>query len=170
MKGLTFRLVSKSDAVELMRIWRDEEVTRYTMIQSIESIIDCETRIERQLQWIGCDSIGPFVVIKDNTLIGYCGGTKEGQDVYEIFYHLGKTNWHKGLGTAIVKALLRFGFKHKNANRIIAKVVLENTGSWKVLEKNGMKRCRTEIQAFEKGETKYDLYVYEIDREDWLSP
>lgn len=166
---LTFRIASKSDAADLLGIWSDEDVTRYTMIQGIGSIADCERRIERQLKWIEHDSIGPYVIIEDSTVIGYCGGTRENHNAYEIFYHITKEKWNKGLGTGIVKALLNIGFAEKNAAKMIAKVVLANTGSWKVLENNGMKRCRTEVGAFQKGGEKYDLYVYEVSKDDWLS-
>lgn len=169
MESLTFRLVCKKDAADLLGIWGDIDVTRYTMIHNIGSKLDCESRIERQLKWVDCDSIGPFVIIDDNALIGYCGGTRKDQNAYEIFYHISKIRWNKGLGTKIVKEILNIGFTEKNANKIIAKAVSENTGSWKVLEKNGMRRTRIETEGFEKGGEKHDLYVYEINRDAWLS-
>ena len=162
--NIVFRIVEKNDSIELFNIWTDHEVTKYTMINNINSNEDCINRIERQLKWLKNDSIGPYVIIRNNNIIGYCGGTKEENNEYEIFYHLSKDNWNKGIGTIVVNELLNIGFKSKKANKIRAKVVIDNIVSYKVLEKNGMKRIRKEEKIFEKNGKKYDMYIYEIDK------
>ncbi len=162
MNEITLRLVTIDDAEYLQPIWTDNDVIKYTMINNMDTVDNVRNRILRQLKWLENDSIGPYVIIKNNSVIGYCGGTKEEDNEYEIFYHLSKEKWNKGLGTIIVKELLDIGFKLKNANKIKAKVVVENTGSYRVLEKNGMTRISKEEKAFEKNGKKYDMYIYEI--------
>ncbi len=161
---LSFFVVNVDDAIDLFPIWVNYAVTKYTFIRNIQSVDDCIKRINRQLAWIKNNSIGPFVVKEKNKIIGYCGGNNSGNDAteYGIFYHLREDKWGKGYGTEIAKALIRCGFQEKNAKTIIAEAVIENIGSWKVLEKAGMKRICIESSAFENETGKHDLYKYKI--------
>jgi [ribosomal protein S5]-alanine N-acetyltransferase len=165
--NLIYRIVHTDDSSELLSIWQDKDVIKYTMVNNINSIEDCRNRIERQIKWIENNSIGPFVVIKNSLIIGYCGGTKEINNEYEIFYQIKKSKWKNGYGTEIVKKLLQIAFLEKMASKVIAKAIIENIGSWKVLEKNKMIRDRTEKKSFIKDGNKFDLYVYEINKDEW---
>lgn len=46
---------------------------------------------------------------------------------------------------------------------MIAESAVENSPSWKILEKIGMKRIKTVKDAFENREGLHDFYVYEIE-------
>jgi RimJ/RimL family protein N-acetyltransferase len=168
-KRLYLRRVEIEDAKSLLPIWKDKEVTQYTMIRNIATVDDCINRIRRQLTWLKRNSIGTFVILENDEIIGYCGGnnSEERQSEYEIFYHFAKTKWGNGYGTEIAKALIEYGFKEKKATVIRAEACIVNIDSWKVLEKSGMKRIETTKNTFKKETGKYDMYRYEIKREDF---
>lgn len=57
----------------------------------------------------------------------------------EIGYALHQKYWGKGLVTEAMKEILRFGFNVMNFNRLEAYCEEKNVGSWRVMEKCGMK-------------------------------
>jgi RimJ/RimL family protein N-acetyltransferase len=79
--------------------------------------------------------------------------------------------WKHGYGTEAGKALLAFGFDELNMRRIIAHCDTENTGSFKLMEKIGMRREGTFLEARpanKNSEKKYgDEYQYAILKDEW---
>jgi RimJ/RimL family protein N-acetyltransferase len=65
------------------------------------------------------------------------------KDVYrktaEIGYWIGEPFWNKGIATIAVKLITKYGFDQLDSVRIHTGVFECNTGSMKVLEKNGYK-------------------------------
>jgi len=164
MDNVSLREVTINDAFDLQPIWTDFDVIKYTMINDMESIDNVKSRIERQLKWKDFDGIGPFVILMDNAIIGYCGGTKTNSTIkeYEIFYHLRKEEWGKGIGTKVVKMLIEIAFESKKAGRVIAETVVENIGSCRVLEKIGMKRREIIKRKIRNNKVENKMFVYEI--------
>lgn len=67
-------------------------------------------------------------------------GGFEKKSMAEIAYFLHPQYWGQGLGTEAVKAITRFGIQDLTLHRIQAKVMPENIGSLKVLEKAGYEK------------------------------
>ena len=57
----------------------------------------------------------------------------------DVGYVLSKKYWNKGIITEALKAVINFGFDELNAHRIEAHCDENNIGSYKVMEKAGMK-------------------------------
>lgn len=53
-----------------------------------------------------------------------------------VAYWIGVPYWSKGYCTEASRAILEFGFKELNLNRIYALAMDRNAGSYKVMEKN----------------------------------
>ena len=66
-------------------------------------------------------------------------------DEIEVGYGMIKEFWGKGIGFECAQAWLDFGFKEKYLERIVAVASPENTGSWRIMEKCGMKREKIEF-------------------------
>jgi len=79
----------------------------------------------------------------------------------ELGYDLAKAFWGQGITTEAARAVLRFSFENNNLERIVAIVVPENIGSWRVLEHIGF--------VYEKNAHIYDFDVvyYAITREQF---
>lgn len=85
----------------------------------------------------------------------------------ELGYVLNENYQHKGYGSAASKAVIEYMFK-QGVHRIYAECAPQNTHSWKLMEKIGMKReayFRKNV-SFHKDENGcpiyWDTYVYAI--------
>ena len=89
-----------------------------------------------------CDQepLATFAIASETELIGGIGLELQ-QDVYrrsaEIGYWLGEPLWGKGIISAAVQAVVRYGFADLDLVRIYAGVFATNPTSARVLEKNG---------------------------------
>jgi RimJ/RimL family protein N-acetyltransferase len=81
----------------------------------------------------------------------------------EVGYNLSEKFWRQGLGYECAIAWLKFGFETAGLERIVAVAHPDNTGSWRIMEKCGMR--------FRQSEQHYgiDCVVYEITKDKFLS-
>jgi len=113
------------------------------------------------------------VILKDTAqLIGACGMyTNKEQNEGNIGWVLHMNHWKKGYGTELAHALLEFGFEDLDLHRIYATCYAENYGSYRVMERNGMRRegyfkqCRAGRPC--DPEPWYDELHYAMLREEW---
>lgn len=115
-----------------------------------------------------------FAVVLKNTdkVVGGCGiYLNEERTQAALGWALHRDYWKKGLMPEAAKALLRFGFEELKLHRITAYCNTENYGSYRVMEKAGMRREGHFIKAkFGRvGEEKkwYDQYQYAMLNEEW---
>ena len=79
-------------------------------------------------------------VLKDNgRVVGGCDIHVNGGEA-SMGWILHRDYWKHGYGPEMGKALLKFGFDGLNLHRVIAKCDAENYGSYRVMEKIGMRR------------------------------
>lgn len=87
-------------------------------------------------------------------------------DVYtgngEIGYWIGQPFWGKGIGTKVVKELLRIAFDEMNLFRVYAEVFEKNIASARILEKNGLVKEATLKNAIIKDGVHQNLNIYSI--------
>ena len=86
----------------------------------------------------------------------------DGTDEIEVGYGMTQKFWRKGIGLECATAWLDFGFNKKNLERIVAVADLDNTGSWRIMEKLGM--------THEKNEFHYEMECkfYAISKDIWV--
>jgi len=101
---------------------------------------------------------------KDKKLIGAIGLHDEGSDKAELGYWIGIPYWNKGYVTEAAKAIIDFGFKELNFNKIFATYFPHNPASGKVMEKIGMKKEALLKQHLKKDGRYYDIPLYAIFR------
>ncbi|MEK3990379.1 MULTISPECIES: GNAT family N-acetyltransferase [Robertmurraya] len=85
----------------------------------------------------------------------------------ELAYWVGKPYWGQGYGTEAAKALLRYGFEVLQLNRIYAQSFTTNPGSWRIMEKIGLKYEGTLRQHASRFGEYYDLAQYGILKEEF---
>ncbi len=85
----------------------------------------------------------------------------------EIGYALARKYWGRGLMTEAVGAVLEYGFRELGLNRIEARCDVENTGSWRVMEKSGMKFEGVLRHNIILHGRPRDARMYAILRDDW---
>ena len=161
---LTLRMFTPEDAPVFHRIWNDRDVMKYIDINSQPSLEVARGAMTRQIQRWREHGFGQWaVVLKDvETIIGYVGFKHLGETPeVELLYGLDKPYWNKGYTSEAGRACLRFIFVNTELDRIVAVAEHENVGSWRVMEKLGMRR---------EGVAHYynrDLVYYAILREEF---
>jgi RimJ/RimL family protein N-acetyltransferase len=90
-------------------------------------------------------------------------------DEPELGYRLVRSAWGKGYATEGSRALVRKAFVELGASRVYATTMVVNEGSWRVMEKAGLRYVRTfhmdwpdRIEGEELGDVEYA-----ITREEW---
>lgn len=161
---LLLRQLTIEDSERIEELAGDYDVAKSTLniphpypkgsaIQFIESVLSAEknnkivmfaiTEIESQLL------IG---LININLSAPYKRG--------ELAYWVGKQYWGKGYGTEATKSLLEYGFNQLNLNKMFAASFTSNPGSWRIMEKVGMKYEGTLKQHVARFDQYYDLSYY----------
>ena len=75
----------------------------------------------------------------------------------------------QGLGTELVLALLRLAFDDLGLHRVTAGCFADNVGSWRVMEKGGMRREQHGIQDSWHTDLGWiDGYTYAMVRSEWV--
>jgi RimJ/RimL family protein N-acetyltransferase len=164
IKRLLLRPLTTDDSGRIEELARDYDVAKSTLniphpypegsaIQFIESVLTAERN----------NKIVMFAITKKESqlLIGLinlnlAAPYKRG----ELAYWIGKQYWGKGYGTEATKALLEYGFNHLNLNRIFAASFSSNPGSWRIMEKVGLKYEGTLKQHVARFGQFYDLVYY----------
>lgn len=85
----------------------------------------------------------------------------------ELGYWVGKPYWGKGYGTEAAKALVKYGFEDLQLNKIYAQAFTTNPGSWRIMEKIGLKYEGTLRQHVSRFGEYYDLAQYGLLREEY---
>lgn len=113
------------------------------------------------------------VVLKEtNAVIGSCGiYPNDTGYMGELGWILHKDYWKKGYGTELGKALVKYGFEDLKLGRIQAPCAAVNYGSYRVMERIGMKREALHRKAFWARVDKewVDEAWYAILAEDYFS-
>lgn len=88
---------------------------------------------------------------------------------YEIGWVFNSHYQGKGFATEAAYALLKYGFESLALHRIIATCQPENTPSYRVMEKLGMRREGHFQQCIYRGENQWwDEYFYAMLKDEWF--
>jgi RimJ/RimL family protein N-acetyltransferase len=166
---LLIRSFVPSDAAGMLEVFGDRAVRTYLPAFPEPTLELMQASVARRMAMERDHGHGLWAVERRDTgeLIGDCGlmlveGT--GPEV-EIAYHYKRAAWNHGYGTEAAIACLAHGFGPVGLEHVIAICVPENVGSWRVMEKAGM---RYEGTASYYGLTGLKKYV--ADRATWKVP
>jgi [ribosomal protein S5]-alanine N-acetyltransferase len=140
---LLLRELIENDAADIFEYASDKEITEFVIWETHNSKQDSLEFIKfTQEQFVKKRSIVWGIELKSGKNIV---GTISFVNIYsshkcgEIGYVLSKKNWNKGIVTEAMNAIINYGFETMDLNRIEAHCEEANIGSWKVMEKAGMK-------------------------------
>ena len=166
---LIYTKITPDDLPWLIEMRTPEPVARYLGGAKMQNSESLATRLEFYLR---ChDKFGFGLCIMSLKGSGERIGTSGLQPLeetgeIEVGYNLSEKFWRQGFGEECARAWLKFGFEVAGLERIVAVAHPENTGSWRIMEKCGMR--------YEKTEQHYgiDCVFYGISREDFpvISP
>jgi [ribosomal protein S5]-alanine N-acetyltransferase len=138
---LTLREFTPQDADALALVLSDPETMRHYPAPYERAGV--EQWIARNRERYKNDGVGLWAMLLKSTgeLIGDCGITRqevEGEQLYEIGYHLRRDLWGQGLATEAATACREWAFAHLKIDRVISLIRPENMPSRRVAERNGM--------------------------------
>jgi RimJ/RimL family protein N-acetyltransferase len=131
---------------------------------------ECRRRAKGNMFWAAVLKDGP------QKLIGHVSFYQMEPKLFltwEIGYIFNPAFQNKGYASEAAQAVIKYAFKELGAHRVVGHCNPENTPSWKVLEKCGMKREGLQRKNFlirndEKGNPVWlDSYEYAILDEDY---
>jgi RimJ/RimL family protein N-acetyltransferase len=165
---LELRTATMDDAARLLQLFTIPEVLRYTPPGPPWTIEKAQRSVERRIQ--SDREFGYSVMIVRDKATGEFLGNAGLQRIpdtpeIEMGYHYLPSAWGKGYGTEAAIAILGHGLRTVGLDRVIAICVPANIGSWRIMEKAGM---RPEGYASYYG--LEGLKKYAAERADWRPP
>ncbi len=149
---LLLRKFTFEDLDELVELRSDDEVIKYLGGRTLQNPAAIEKRLRFYLDCYAKFGFGMCALVWKETgeMFGWSGlqpldGTME----IEVGYGMIKNFWGMGIGYECASAWIQYGFERANLERIVAVASPKNTGSWRIMEKCGMK--------YEKTETHYGM-------------
>ena len=138
---LLLREFTPQDADALAQVLSDPETMRYYPAPYDRAGV--KQWIERNRQRYKDDGVGLWAMelTKTQEIIGDCGVVLqqvEGEQLYEIGYHLRRDLWGQGLATEAAIACRDWAFANLKAERLISLIRPENLPSRRVAERTGM--------------------------------
>ncbi|MDQ0060535.1 GNAT family N-acetyltransferase [Paenibacillus harenae] len=103
-----------------------------------------------------------IAVKESNSLIGACSIIKKEALQGEMGYVLNRDYWGHGFASEAAKAMLSFGFKELKLHRICATCRPQNKGSFRVMEKLGMRKEGHFREHLFFKEKWHDSFLYSI--------
>lgn len=163
---LSMRKFTLDDLGELIRLRSDPEVNKYLggiKTQNPESLAE---RLQFYIDCYETYGFGMCRMIWKETgeTIGSSGlQPLEDTGEIEVGYNLVKEFWRRGIGFECARGWLHYGFTKANLIRIVAVAQPENVGSWRIMEKLGMRREKIEHHY------GFDCVFYAISKDEFLA-
>jgi RimJ/RimL family protein N-acetyltransferase len=176
---MLLRRFTAEDVGMLAALYADPRVMRFIAPEPLsfaeveQEILPQYLREYREL----ADGLGSFAAIEKETgrpvgrfslkpanSYGLAGGTELGYRLFPAF-------WGRGLAAEGARALIDSAFERLHVDRIVATTMADNTGSWRVLEKCGLRRVDTFYypDADLMPGAEHGDFAYELTRSDWAA-
>jgi len=138
---LVMRQLTHADVEPMFAYASDPEVSRYVSWTAHEPPAETARFIEFTLTKYRAGDVSDWAIEHrhDGRMIGTIGFVWWLPDHarVELGYAMHRNYWGQGLMSEAVAVVAAFGFARMNLNRIEARIIPANTGSRRVLEKNG---------------------------------
>lgn len=165
-KRLLLVPLSKEYSKDLIKLWGDYEVIKYTHSTLIKTEEECHVRLAHWLT-LHKDNLGPnkFAVLFNNNLIGIAGFPVLDNDNFKcgFFYQIIRQYWNNGYGFETATALLSYILENHPNAVVIADAVVDNPASIKILTKIGFCKTCIEEKGFENNGMQLDIIHFNLD-------
>jgi ribosomal-protein-alanine N-acetyltransferase len=165
------RKMALTDAPDVFAYASDPEVTRYLPWDTHTSIAETMAHARRTLEQYVAGAGGSWVIEhkRDRKVIGsveYRLSLEHRKG--ELGYVLCRAYWGQGIMTDVLRTLIAFGFEQMGLNRVEATCDERNIGSWRAMEKAGMRLEGVQRQNLVlKGELR-STRLYAALRAEWI--
>ena len=172
---VVLRKVEPTDAADIYAYAKVPEVSKFLPWTPHQSIEDSKRFISGVLYSTdiqpGSSRLTWVLVLKSSS---HVVGTFDFQNWGEhkrvdVGYALGRPYWNQGIMTEVLTRMIKCGFEEMDLNRIQSTCDDLNIGSWRVMEKSGMKQeALMKLHMVVKGRVR-DTRLYAILKHEWLA-
>lgn len=158
------RELTPDDAPMFYALNLDPEVTRYTGDSAFFSIAEAMDFLENYKDY-ELHGFGRWAIVSKESKKswGWCGLKRRANGEVDMGYRIFQEKWGRGCASECGNACLDYAFNTLKLEELIAEAVVENTASFKVMERIGFKYNRN-------GEDHgYKTKIYTLKREDYLN-
>jgi len=163
---LILRKIGVEDAEDIFEYAKVPEVSEFLPWYPHKAIEDSKNFIiYAEEKFKTDDSLIFGIEIREEKKIIGCievRGWRSENNCADVGYVLSKDYWNKGILTEVLKSLIKFCFEELNLNRVEAHCEEENIGSWRVMEKCGMKQEGTLREKVYMKERYRSMKMYSI--------
>jgi [ribosomal protein S5]-alanine N-acetyltransferase len=134
------RQATQKDAEAILAVFSDPNVTRFHNLDTFTHLDEAIGVIERRTSGFETRRGIRWEIARkpDNYPIGSCGLTWDREaNAAEVGYELASQFWRKGIMSEALRAILNYGFEIRGVKFVIARIMLENVASRRLLEKLG---------------------------------
>jgi [ribosomal protein S5]-alanine N-acetyltransferase len=169
---LLLRKITLNDANDMFEYTSDPQVSEFTTWSTHSSIEDSKYFLKTLVKMYKRRELVDWGIVHkaEKKFIGTCGFVewRMTHSRAEIGYALSRRYWGEGYMSEAVSAVIDFGFREMQLNKILARCEVNNIASARVMEKVGMKlEGILRQQLFVKGRY-WDLKAYSILREEFF--
>jgi RimJ/RimL family protein N-acetyltransferase len=158
------RELNPDDAPMFYALNLNPEVTRYTGDTAFNSIAEAMDFLENYKDY-KLNGFGRWVIVskEHNQSWGWCGLKKRDNGDIDMGYRIFQEKWGKGCATECGSACLKYAFESLDIEEILAEAVVENSASFKVMERLGFSFNR-------HGEDHgYKTKIYTLNKSDYIA-
>ena len=163
---LLLREITLDDKEELFQLYTNSEVLKYTGELPVGSMGEMEQAIQIRISNYEKYGYGRWATIlkSEKQFVGWAGLAYLPEfDEVDIGYRFFPQYWGLGIATEASEAILEYGFKQLELEKIVALAMEENIASIRVMEKIGMKFYK--IAPYEQD--SQDAIWYYIDKKTY---
>ena len=160
---LILREMTMSDSEDMLRLYSDPEVQKYTGEDIITSTEGIHRKIAEKMDDYAKYGYGRWITVlkEGNQFVGWAGLAYLPEfDETDVGYRFLTEFWGRGLATEASRAILAYAFEQLGLERIIAIAMKENKASIRVMEKIGMQFDK--YAPYEPGSE--DVAFYKIEK------
>ena len=169
---LRLRKLCMRDAADIFDYSRDPLVAKYVLWDAQTSLSEARSYLRFMLRKyrLGEPASWGIELKATGRIVGTIGFMWIQRDnaAAEVGYSLARGLWNRGLMTEALRAVIDFGFRSLNLNRIEAQHESENPASGTVMQKCGMLREGTLRQRLMNKGRFVDVELYSILRSDYM--
>lgn len=159
---LELTLFDPSFARDLLDVWSDFNVIKYTYTPLMVDIDRCQKYIAAQVSRTDREFPDRFVILCNKKAIGMAGCvcTDKENHIFGLYYQLSRAHWGHGYATEAARAVASRAAERYPGAVFTAEVVPENPASAAVLMKVGLHPDYVEKNGFKRNGLELDLVHY----------
>lgn len=167
---LLLRPFELTDVDDVCAYASDPEVARFRPLPDPYTRSDAAEFVDRQLRTDWSRDAEFAIVYGPRVIGGLSLHVNAEHETGELGYLLGKRWWGQGLATEAARAVVDWGFRRFGLHKVYARAHVDNTRSWRVMERLGMTREGVLRGHWKMRDEHVDLVYYAVFRDEWTPP